>query len=209
MNSQTSTTVAAWEWIHDFIPHFTTLLGMWLLTHAGINVELYWLLVQLLVQIDIKAGYHWPFMRGHHQWLVDSPHKEPVMQKMFLMTWCLYENFEFSTGVPVYTLQWTDDIDSKMKCYWKFLSKYFSMQNTFPDSSYKNKWMTSCRQQIKPSYNWVKVLLWLNVMHSFQKIRLVTCIFSGCVGHTVWSSLVTRPDIPLIQCQITGNFKGR
>ena len=83
MNSQTSTTVEAWEWIRDFIPHFTTLLGMWLLTHAGINVEPYWLFVQLLLQIDIKAGYHWPFMRGHHQWLVDSPHKEPVMQKMF------------------------------------------------------------------------------------------------------------------------------
>ena len=32
---------------------------------------------------NMKALHYWPFERGIHQWLVDSPHKGPVMQKAF------------------------------------------------------------------------------------------------------------------------------
>ena len=32
---------------------------------------------------NIKAPHYWPFVRGIHQWLVDSPHKGPVMWKAF------------------------------------------------------------------------------------------------------------------------------
>ena len=32
---------------------------------------------------NIKASHHWPFVRGIHQSLVDSPHKGPVMWKGF------------------------------------------------------------------------------------------------------------------------------
>ena len=34
-------------------------------------------------QENTEAPYYWPFMRGIHQWLVDSPHKWPVMWKEF------------------------------------------------------------------------------------------------------------------------------
>ena len=32
---------------------------------------------------NMKALHYWPFEMGIHQWLVDSPHKGPVMQKAF------------------------------------------------------------------------------------------------------------------------------
>ena len=31
----------------------------------------------------IKAPHHWPFVKGIHWWPVDSPHKGPVMWKVF------------------------------------------------------------------------------------------------------------------------------
>ena len=34
-------------------------------------------------QDNMKAWHYWPFVRGIHQSLVDSPHKGPVMQKAF------------------------------------------------------------------------------------------------------------------------------
>ena len=37
---------------------------------------------------NTKALHCWPFVRGIHQWLVDSPHKRPVMQKKVSMSWC-------------------------------------------------------------------------------------------------------------------------
>ena len=43
------------------------------------------LFVQQLVhdnsKANIKVLYYWPFVWGIHQWLVDSPHKGPIMQK--------------------------------------------------------------------------------------------------------------------------------
>ena len=43
------------------------------------------LTIQMLVQANnkgnIKTLLYWPFVRGIHRWLVDSPHKGPVMQK--------------------------------------------------------------------------------------------------------------------------------
>ena len=39
--------------------------------------------VQQLVLADNKATIYWPFVRGIHQWMVDSPHKGPVMSKGF------------------------------------------------------------------------------------------------------------------------------
>ena len=32
---------------------------------------------------NIKVQHYWPFVRGIHQWLVDSPHKGPVTWKAF------------------------------------------------------------------------------------------------------------------------------
>ena len=32
---------------------------------------------------NIKVPRHWPFVRGIHQWPVDSPHKRPVIRKTF------------------------------------------------------------------------------------------------------------------------------
>ena len=34
-------------------------------------------------QLNIKTLHYWPFVREIHLWLVDSLHKEPVMQKTF------------------------------------------------------------------------------------------------------------------------------
>ena len=46
----------------------------------------------------IKVLHRWPFVRGIHQLLVDSPHKEPVMEKA-----CLYDdivvNVSYETNV--------------------------------------------------------------------------------------------------------------
>ena len=36
------------------------------------------------VKTWISSLHYWPFVRGIHQWLVDSPHKWPVMQRAFL-----------------------------------------------------------------------------------------------------------------------------
>ena len=35
------------------------------------------------IKENIKARHYWPFVRGIHQWPVDSPHKGPVMLKAF------------------------------------------------------------------------------------------------------------------------------
>ena len=40
-------------------------------------------LVQAQIKENIKALRHWPFVRGIHQWPVDSPHKRPVTRKLF------------------------------------------------------------------------------------------------------------------------------
>ena len=46
-----------------------------------------WLFVWQLVQENdkgnTKALHYWHFVRGIHQWLVDSPHKSPVIRKRF------------------------------------------------------------------------------------------------------------------------------
>ena len=45
------------------------------------------LFVQQLVQANnkgnIKASHHWPFVRGNHWWLVDSPNKGSVTWRLF------------------------------------------------------------------------------------------------------------------------------
>ena len=45
------------------------------------------LTVQMFVlgihQRKYQSQHYWPFVRGIHQWLVDSPHKGPVNQKAF------------------------------------------------------------------------------------------------------------------------------
>ena len=40
-------------------------------------------LVQVNIKENIQALHYWPFVREIHQWLVDFPHKAPVMQKKF------------------------------------------------------------------------------------------------------------------------------
>ena len=35
------------------------------------------------IKENMKAPHYWPFVRGIHRWLVDSPHKGPVTRKMF------------------------------------------------------------------------------------------------------------------------------
>ena len=37
--------------------------------------------VQSYIKENIKAPCHWPFVREMHQWLVDSPHKGPVIHR--------------------------------------------------------------------------------------------------------------------------------
>ena len=60
---------------------------MIVISHEQHNIsnQCIWLFVQQLVQdnsnANIKALHYWPFVRGIHHLLVDSPHKEPVMQK--------------------------------------------------------------------------------------------------------------------------------
>ena len=46
--------------------------------------------IQQLVQFNnkgsnIRIQHYWPSVNGIHQWLVDSPHKGPVMQNMLLL----------------------------------------------------------------------------------------------------------------------------
>ena len=51
-----------------------------------LNWTAYKLLVQQFAQAikgNIKAPDHWPFVKGIHQWLVESPHKGPLMRKVF------------------------------------------------------------------------------------------------------------------------------
>ena len=59
-----------------------------------INSLASWLFVQQPVQGDtktnIKALHCWPLKREIHQWLVDSPHKWPVMQNTFPLPWHHY-----------------------------------------------------------------------------------------------------------------------
>ena len=38
---------------------------------------------QAQIKENIKASRHWLFVRGIHWWPVNSPHKEPVTQKIF------------------------------------------------------------------------------------------------------------------------------
>ena len=38
-------------------------------------------LIQANTKESMKTSYYWPFVRGIHWWLVDSPYKRPVMQK--------------------------------------------------------------------------------------------------------------------------------
>ena len=47
-------------------------------------------------QENIKDQYYWPFVRGIHQLLVDSPHKGPVMQKVFPLSWQHHEVFRYN-----------------------------------------------------------------------------------------------------------------
>ena len=38
--------------------------------------------IKAQIKESTKAPRHWPFVRGIHRWLVNSPHKEPVTRKM-------------------------------------------------------------------------------------------------------------------------------
>ena len=40
-------------------------------------------LFNLTLKGNIKAPYHWHFLKGIHRWPMDSPHKGPVMRKLF------------------------------------------------------------------------------------------------------------------------------
>ena len=59
--------------------------GTW--NHWVTSMYIYKLFVQQLAQANeaenIKSLQHWCFVRGIHQWVVDSPHKGPVMWKAF------------------------------------------------------------------------------------------------------------------------------
>ena len=70
------------------------LVFAWLVICIGLRSLVSLLFIQQLVlayvKYDIKTPYYWPFVRGIHQWLVDSPHKWPVIWESFhFMTWCL------------------------------------------------------------------------------------------------------------------------
>ena len=53
----------------------------WLPRH--LNYTASQVFVQQSAQADIKAPHHWCFVKGIHRWLVDTPHKGPVMRKRF------------------------------------------------------------------------------------------------------------------------------
>ena len=53
--------------------------------------------VQTQIKENIKSSASLAFVRAIHQWPVGSPHKEPVMQKMFpfddVIMWCWSANY--------------------------------------------------------------------------------------------------------------------
>ena len=66
------------------------LWGIIVLSHEYPGISNHWHLncfiqqhVQYKNKENAKALHHWPFVRGIQQWLVDSPHKGPVMKKAF------------------------------------------------------------------------------------------------------------------------------
>ena len=63
------------------LPHSNVTWAPWCLksTAAQMFVEQ----VVQTIKGNIKAPSYWPFVRGIHQWMVDSPHKGPVTQKVF------------------------------------------------------------------------------------------------------------------------------
>ena len=66
----------------DFYYHYSN--EKWSPIH--LNSAALQLFVQKFKQADtkgnIKAPHHWPFVMGKHRWLVDAPHKGPVMWKV-------------------------------------------------------------------------------------------------------------------------------
>ena len=73
-------------WVVSMLCQCVTLLwccmSTWYLFSLGT-----WLFVEPFLQAyikdSIKDAHYWPFVRGIHQWLVDSPHKGPVMHEAF------------------------------------------------------------------------------------------------------------------------------
>ena len=85
---QTDTADGLWQYgsmMAHYEGNFT-----WILSHEYPGTSNHWHLncfIQQHVQYKNKenanALHHWPFVRGIQQWLVDSPHKGPVMKKAF------------------------------------------------------------------------------------------------------------------------------
>ena len=90
-------------------------------------------------QINIKALGQWPFMRGIHQWLVNSSPKGPVTRKMFLfddvimlfcatislLKWCTicmgdlsygFQWIKFPSMLSMHVQSWTEPFSLK-NCY--------------------------------------------------------------------------------------------
>ena len=82
---------------------------------------------------NIKALCYWPFVRGIHRWPVDSPHKGPVMRKMFqccdiIMTWagtvvttlwsCTYTEIGLEASRFCSVLDWAHDPDGILLSDW-------------------------------------------------------------------------------------------
>ena len=81
----------------QFLPHRRLVMGRFdicfVITvisyehHGSIKSLVTALFVQQLVKTNIKGNinalHYWPFVGGIHRWLVDSPHKGPVIRKVF------------------------------------------------------------------------------------------------------------------------------
>ena len=66
-------------------------------------------LFQADIKGNVKAPHHWPFVKGIHRWLVDSPHKAPVMRKVFPF----HDDIRYSIHLSCYT----EDSRFVMFCY--------------------------------------------------------------------------------------------
>ena len=75
--------IMAWLWIGSLVRHYRDIINIW--SHL-ISLAI-WLFAQRLNHANktntIRVLHHWPFVRGNHQSLVDSPHKGSVMWKAF------------------------------------------------------------------------------------------------------------------------------
>ena len=80
------------RWATNDLNLFHILFMMWAISLLHFNLMLFKSpangpFIQQVVHTynkrNITAPHNWPFVKGIHRWLLDSPHKEPLIEKAF------------------------------------------------------------------------------------------------------------------------------